>query len=303
MEIIDLDVSCVIKWRLTDICNYHCSYCIRRPLVVQNTETNINTDFNKCMKALPHVVRIANDLNKINKKPVKIDLIGGEISIFPSLDELLTELFNCEAIKKINITTNLFREADYYLNLHEIAVKKDKTLSMTASFHPEYTSLDTFVTKACQLQKALGAAFKCETVITDVNAQVNDFIYACENIIKCNYMCEEDLLDISKRGQECKNIKQKNRYLVVKDDGTEELYTTRNQVIKIYGEDGIAINTAGLSCTRDMDYVYIEQDFAIPCHDKMPIEDYTVSTTMRQCTAGRCTLCGHISIKKHKEMN
>lgn len=298
MEIIDLDKSCVIKWRLTDICNYHCSYCIRRPLVIEDTEPNINTDFNKCMKALPYVIKIANDLNRINQKPVKIDLIGGEISIFPQLNKLLTELFNCEVVKRVNITTNLFRDVDYYLKLHEIAAKQDKILSITASFHPEYVTLDTFVSKACLLQKTLGNAFKCETVITNINTQVDDFIYACENIIKCNYMCEEDLLDISKRGQSVKNIKSSNRYRVIKDDGTEELYTTRNQVIKTYGEDGIAINTTGLRCTRDMDYVYIEQDFAIPCHDKMPIEDYTVSTTMRQCTAGRCTLCGHMSIRK-----
>lgn len=27
MKIIDLDDMCVIKWRLTDVCNYNCSYC------------------------------------------------------------------------------------------------------------------------------------------------------------------------------------------------------------------------------------------------------------------------------------
>lgn len=293
MKIIDLDDMCVIKWRLTDVCNYSCSYCIRRPLIKEIH--NAQFDFNTCMTAIPDVIRICNELYQLHNKPIKIDLIGGEISVFPKLNKFISLLFSCSPVSKINITTNLSQPIDYYTELVEIADKYNKKISITASFHPEFTQLDCFMEKAKVLHNMLDTSFKCETVITDCNLQVDDFIAKC-NEIGCRYMCEEDLLDTNKRGKSVKNYKVGNRYLVTLDDGTEKYFTTRNEVIKTYGEDGIAINTQNCKCTRDYNYVYLEQDKAIPCRWCIPIEEYHVNPTMRDCTAGSCTLCGHMSI-------
>ena len=71
----------------------------------------------------------------------------------------------------------------------------------------------------------LDTSFKSETVITDCNLQVDDFITKC-NEIGCRYMCEEDLLDTTKRGKSVKNYKVGNRYLVTLDDGTEKYFLT-----------------------------------------------------------------------------
>lgn len=293
MKIVDLDTMCVIKWRLTDICNYHCSYCIRRDFI--QSESNLIYDFATCLDAADDVIRIAEELYTINKKKVKIDLIGGEISLFKDLGILLNKLYESYPIAKINITTNLSKPAEYFLKLNEIATSHNKVLSMTASFHYEYADLDTFIEKAKVLNEALGNNFKCETVITNGNEQVEDFIKKCEEI-NCHYMCEEDLLDTSKRGEKIRNYKVGDRYLVIFDDGTEKTYPTRNEVLKQFGKYGVAINTKGMRCSRDNDYVYIEKNMAIPCHNMIPIKNYRVSECPQDCRIGECTLCGHMSI-------
>ena len=59
---------------------------------------------------------------------------------------------------------------------------------------------------------------------------------------------------------------------------------------------GVAINTKGMRCSRDNDYVYIEKNMAIPCHNMIPIKNYRVSECPQDCRIGECTLCGHMSI-------
>lgn len=294
ISIKDLDDMGVIKWRLTDVCNYHCSYCIRRPLADEGTLMN---DMVRCITAIPGVQRIAKELNEINNKKVKIDLIGGEITLFNQLSMILAILYSCDYIEKINITTNLSRDIGYYKELANVAKNKNKKLTMTASFHYEFTELDKFMEKAKVMNELLGTGFKCETVITKDNKYIDEFIKKCDEI-GCRYMCEEDLLDKTKRGQTVRNYKVGNRYEVTMDNGEKLLYTTRNEVVKTYGEEGIGIDTAGMQCTRDHDYVYIEKNTVIPCRSKCLISDYHVSENLRSCTFGKCTLCGHMSIKK-----
>lgn len=301
MKIQDLDNYSVIKWRLTDICNYRCSYCIRKPFI--ETRENIDSDWNKNIKALPHIKRIANELNQNTQKQIKIDLIGGEISLFENLLYLISELFEEDIIQEVNLTTNLCRNAEYYIELFRCAKKMNKTVSMTASFHPEYANLKDFMTKVEAILKddvKNRSVFKSETVITNANNQVADFVKRCEEL-NCFYMCEEDMHDTSKRGQSVTNHKPTVRYSVENDNGNVTLYTTRNEVIKTFGEEGKYIATAGGKCTRDYDYTYVEQDMAIPCHNKIPIEEYNVHKNKRICQYPFCTLCGHMSFEKESK--
>lgn len=294
-SIIDLDDKCVIKWRLTDVCNYACTYCIRKPLV--HDGHTLTKDMNACIDAIDDVKRIARELYEINNRLVKIDLIGGEISLFDQLNAMIGILFIEPCIAEINITTNLSRNADYYIQLCETAKKYNKVLSLTASFHFQYAKLDEFMDKAKIMHNYLEDNFKCETVITDGNEYIDQFISKC-NDIGCYYMCEEDMKDKTKKGLTVKNYKSGNRYKVIMDNDEEILYTTRNEVCKRYGHDGFAIDTTGMKCTRDNNYIYIEQNMVIPCHTKVYIRNYRVSPYPKYCSFGKCSLCGHMSIFK-----
>ena len=282
----DLDDMKVIKWRLTDFCNYHCSYCIRRPIADPHT---LEEDMSKSLNAVDEVVRIAERLNYRFGVPVKIDLIGGEVSCSDVTKEIVKKLGFSDAIGKINITTNLSRNIDWYTDLIENSKKK---ISITASFHPEEADLKTYLNKALILSKL--CQFKCETVITQEATHIDEFVNFCEQN-KIYYMCEENLFDESLRGQARRNTKQNYRYLVKTDEGNKYFYT-RNEFIKQYAEDGIAFNTQGYKCTMWYDYVYVDRATVISCMGKVPIEKFKLLMKEHACPRGKCSLCGHLSL-------
>lgn len=278
----DLDDMKVIKWRLTDFCNYHCSYCIRRPIAFSQA---LSYDMECCNEALPHIISIAKQLSERFNCKVKIDLIGGEISCSDTTKEIIAELASNDCIGKINITTNLSRNIEWYKELTNYPI------SITASFHPEEAILSEFLDKALTLSKL--CQFKCETVITKEATHIDEFVSFCEDN-GIYYMCEENLFDETLRGQARKNIKETPRYLV-----NDKLYfNTRNEFIKKYGDNGIAFNTTGFKCSKDYDYVYVDRNKVVTCFGTFDIKDYNLNDKPRLCEKGHCTLCGHISLNK-----
>ena len=272
MTIIDLDEYATIKLRLTDYCNYRCSYCIRRKTIEQE---GCMLDDENCLKYIDDYNRIIDELRNRTNKPVKVDLIGGEVTILPYLADLIHAL-QCD---RINITTNLSRPLPI-----------DSRMSVTASFHPEYTDLDTFFEKA-RYYNGKYKQFKVETVSCSNSTHIEEFIRrAKQNNIQ--YMVEEDLLDTSKRGRSCSSRKSKPRYLV-----NGEYYNTRNEYLKKYGENGWGVMITNEYCSRDVDYVYIEQGEVSSCTKLIPIKDFHVAD-YHKCYrgGGLCSLCGHITI-------
>lgn len=282
----DLDDMKVIKWRITEACNYHCSYCIRRPLVEKANPENIKA----ALAVLPDVINLAERLANRHNMKVKIDLIGGEVSLHKETLDIVKGLGDSEAIGKINITTNLSQPVDWYLDLID---KSKKKISITASFHPEYADLDEFLEKAFTLSKV--CQFKAETVITAEANHIDKFVAFCESH-NMYYMCEENLFDPSLRGQAKKNIKEVARYQVTFDDGTEEYFNTRNEVIKTYGTEGMLIDTTEMKCSRDYDYIYIERDEVLSCTSSCHIRDFRLYPRPHPCPRGKCTLCGHMTL-------
>ena len=79
--IIDLKGTCqsVVKWRLTDACNYRCSYCLRSCTSQQNQDISLaKHDYKIALESAPDIARIINEM----PGKVKLDLIGGEVSLF-----------------------------------------------------------------------------------------------------------------------------------------------------------------------------------------------------------------------------
>ena len=75
--IINNDDMFILKWRLTEWCNYRCSYCLRAE---KKMFSNINDMRNKdadekiVLETAPEVSRILDEI----AVPVKINIIGGE---------------------------------------------------------------------------------------------------------------------------------------------------------------------------------------------------------------------------------
>lgn len=272
MQIINLETHNVLKWRITDCCNYHCPYCIRREFI-NNTKYNLDID---------NVVRIAKEMPK--NKPTKVDLIGGEVTILPNLKEIIDKLF-AAGIDKINITTNASKDLSYLA---------DKRITLTCSYHPTETeeSVEDFIDRIVSYKDLFGYV-KIETVNTKGAVHVDKFIEYAKD--KIDYMVEADLFQPETKG--VSSIKKNYRYKFINND-TEEYFYTRNSFLKKYGVNGQCIPTSGIKCSKEYDYVYIEGDKVITCRGVIPVNEFHPEKQWHSCYRPNsyCTLCGNISV-------
>lgn len=296
MLIENLDKNAVIKWRLSDACNFKCSYCIRKPLVKEVGKE----DDEKCIKVLPEIIRIAKEIYRNSGKKIKVDLIGGEVTVLPSLDKIISELTKEDFIEKVNITTN----AELIDVLKSVTNTK---VSITCSYHPTQTkkSIENWfydVSLLCSISRYV----KVETVAVKDAKHIEDFVrLSCEYGL--DYQVEEDLFNQELTGKACSSKKKNMRYRVTDDNGVVKEFPTRNIFLKKYGINGCTIWTGNKECTRDFDYIYIEKDEVYLCSSKpVPVSEYHPVKGWHPCWRinngnPMCTLCGNLSIRTIKE--
>ena len=307
----DLDpAEFIIKWRMTEMCNIKCSYCLHS---VYSDGRGINKasldEQEKRLCAVADKLNALIDGTSFNN--VKIDILGGEVTLF-DLEKILS-YFHTDKLKRINITTNLMRDKAYYISLARFCTEHGLSLTLTASFHYEFQDIDTYFNKVVAI-KDLIDIFACEMVSVEHNQELcSDFKQRCE-LLKVDYMIEADLRPSSKSARikgliaGSKKPKKGMRYKATFTDGTEGLYQTRNQFLidatVAENSDLKFMRTEGYFCTNTSDFFYLDFDMAVgrtekndSCTNRMPIEDFKVLKP-RRCPHTRCTLCGHMSLWK-----
>lgn len=146
----------VLKWQPLTSCNYNCSYCCQKNKTSLNVKNIINNS--KLIKE-----KIAN---KIDNK-ILLSISGGEISIIPIklLLSILETLYN-QNIKVVNITTNFFKEVDYYNTIYEWCKNHNILFFLDCSFHEEFISEEVFFNK---IKKLNFEPCQIQTVVTKNN--------------------------------------------------------------------------------------------------------------------------------------
>lgn len=306
-SVIDLNSSdSTIKWRMTQVCNYKCSYCVHWGKAVKD---NIKEDERFCNIAIEGINKLCNQL----PGTVKIDMLGGEVTLM-DLPSIISQLTSPK-LKYVNITTNFSRSLSYFTQLIDVCRDHNIELSLTASYHEEYADLDTFMQKARELSD-MGIMFKVEMVSTLQNQNlVKQFKQLCE-LYNIAYLIDRDV-----RYRECNTMvgcseTRPVRYVVTRDDGTIEQYKARSEFVS--GKDntsdewGACIPTIGMYCTRDCDYVYIERHVVhgrserapeAGCRSRMSLAAYKLRKEPQVCNNPKgCSLCGHTSIARDKQV-
>lgn len=297
-SIINNEPYFTLKWRLTDWCNYRCSYCLRK-FKGQDSAP----DFER-------ILSVANDVNQLMdgiNKPIKLNLIGGEVTWFdlPALFDKLTS----KNLKKIHITTNLSNTLQYYIDLAENLEKRDIELSLRCSLHEEYTTITDFLNKAKQLKDACKISkLNIEYVITKENTDNIELIKNECKALNLNVIFELDkTIEDEDFRKQYKNISNpcSNRYSITFEDGSVNTTMTRNELITSAKNN--LINTYGYYCSIGLTFLYIKFDKIVEnfscCDEYIPVNQYKIRTSdnLKVCTKkDGCNLCGDFSVFKDK---
>jgi len=311
-SILSLNGTCfsTIKWRLTDCCNYNCSYCVRKYLMANKLDMNFKEDKLKVMRSVNEVARIIKEL----PGNVKLDLIGGEVSLF-DLHSILDDLFKSCGSKlyRVNITTNMSESAEYYNDLTQLCYSYGSEIGITCSWHSDFVSLEDFIAKFSQIKSPTNQkGIRIECVSREDNQEdVKKLIRICDDN-NFTYFIEKDINFINYANMELINVSskaKKPRYKVVYEDGTERLFGSRNEFLAKDNENFLVSTLKSYYCTRDYNYVYIEKDMHRGrstgkefCHEVVPIEDFHPLKEPVKCACNQCSMCGQISISKDKSL-
>lgn len=299
VSIINNERLFTIKWRLTEWCNYRCSYCLRK-FKGQNTKL----DELKILKTASQVNRLIEEADK----GVKLNLIGGEVT-FLDLKKIIS-LVTSNNLKRIHITTNFSNKLEYYIDLANYLKSRNIQLSMNVSYHNEYSNLDDFVDKANKFKNSVDLySFKIEFVVAPENENLLEDV---KN--KCSQNKLDFLIEIDKSQNEdyfkTLNIEsnlEKPRWTIKYKDGIFTNKITRSQFINNFKDK--LFPSKDFYCTSGATYVYIREDKAaknsacVHGNGYIPIEDYHINKTIGKCNnpTGLCNLCGDFSISLSKE--
>ena len=305
-RITDLDeADFIVKWRLTDMCNANCSYCIRKDFRENIEKEKIKNVQNQLCDVAVELSRLINSTDFSN---VKIDLIGGEVTLF----DLKTILKNIDSDKvtRINITSNILKDISYFDELCAYLHSRNIKLTLTASFHFEYISFEKYFEKIEHLKNTVD--FLCCEIVSLENNQdlCKKFVEKCKDL-DVLYRCEVDIRFGKENVRKLNLISDSNkrelpRYKVLFTDGTEQFYTTRNQLLidRTIKEniDQKVFRTKGMMCSKNYDFIYVDFDqvggrteTVNTCLNRTPIKDFKLIKP-KTCAAAGCTLCGHMNL-------
>lgn len=307
--ILNKETLFTIKWRITDWCNYRCSYCLRMH-TVQDVKPNEE-----------ELCSIAKDINTYMipqiRTGIKMNLIGGELS-FLDLPKILDNITS-DKLKRVHLTTNFSNKLDYYINLYQYLKNRGTDLSMNVSYHHEYNDTEVFVKKVAELKKTCNLyALKIEYVISKETADGIDLFKSLCEKYDLDYLLEVDKTETAEFKQKYVQDSKVTlkRYTIKFDDGSEDNTMTRNQLINVHNNqfvDKVIIRnkeqrnlfkSEGFVCTAGYTYAYIKYNkvainsSCISGKEYKPIKDFIVRTRPEPCHQGYCNLCGDISLWK-----
>lgn len=90
---------------ITDKCNYNCYYCYN-----SKPRQNIDIDCENLLRFIEHV-------HAKTTKLIRLELIGGEVTLCNNFDRLCQKLNELDYVIDIEIYTNLHKDIQYYNNL------------------------------------------------------------------------------------------------------------------------------------------------------------------------------------------
>ena len=159
-----------IDYLLTFRCNYDCSYCISHDV----NHPFLKRSSNEIIEAFDFIFK------QYSNKKIKLRILGGEPFVYKHFINLVNELSNNDFLQIIIITNLSVAEK----TLEKL--KETKNITISASYHPEYSNNKDFVTKIKYLQNK-GFKTYCSVSIHPNEKYLKNSIYVLENITENVY--------------------------------------------------------------------------------------------------------------------
>lgn len=305
--------DCNIKWRMTNLCNYRCSYCIQ-------DADGVLADIREAGKSQPGLAEInakllsaADTLNILMEQAphtsFSLLLVGGEVSVL-EIPSILRRL-KSKKLKKLHITTNLSASVSYYRAIRE-ALPEDCVFRLECSWHEEYTSAEAFLEKV----KAASAFadVSVEAVSTADNGEKIDELI--QHLQKTTFPWKIETDKRNKTSMEEKRKKCRSgwgtapvggpvRYTVTLEDNSVKTYASANRMVMELSPNGRFLEVEGHICTEGWDNLDIDGDMVFQrsetgeCSRKrVPISEFVWRKPL-PCSgdqAKHCSLCGNMSL-------
>lgn len=149
-----------IRWRVTTLCNYQCAFCIQGSPEEHARQARGESAAlrNSICDKIVNLVESAENQYRV----VNVGLIGGEVTILKDFPDIMERLVHSDfsGEMRFSITTNFSADPDYYQRLIRTFQTADRrrrrTLSISASFYPEYVSIEQFSQKLREIYRFAG---------------------------------------------------------------------------------------------------------------------------------------------------
>ena len=241
-----------ISWKLTNWCNYRCSYCYMSKDV---EKTHIQTPYE-------NVLKIARNIDKIIPKgrDTELHLIGGEVGWY-NLVEIIDQI-KSPYLKRVIVATNFSSPIGFWKVLREYCKSRRIQLLIIASFHLEMCDKDEFVSKVIEVN----AKVKCVVNSKNIKEYMPYFEKLKKHNIRIQPTVERDSFNIAEKFDQ-ENLKYldelnealKNTipyYKVTMKDGTVHWFYSNIEFVNsidIGGFDG-----EGFYCSAGIDGLRID---------------------------------------------
>lgn len=174
-----------LSWKMTNWCNYRCSYCYMSKTI---SNTHNQTPFKD-------ILTIAKNINYIIPKGrfTELHLIGGEVGWY-NLVEVLDQITSPD-LKRVIVATNFSSPIEFWKVLKEYCKSRGIQLLIIASFHLEMCDKDEFVSKAIEVN----AKVKCVVNSKNIKEYMPYFEKLKKHNIRIQPTVERDSFNLAEK--------------------------------------------------------------------------------------------------------
>lgn len=272
------------------ICNYHCEYCYRRA----------EPGWGKILD-LQKISAIIKNIDLLSK-PFEVVYLGGEPTLHPNFEKILSLTYETKNLYSFAIITNLKTLKPNHLKLYE---KMNDKLIVNTTFHPTQCDIESFKKNLLELSKAVPVSVNVMLVSPNYKKEIFDIV---EFMIKNNIPFTDNVPFEPLGASRFKNYSESYKNFL--KDYTNNFKLFKNLIFKFndrteYLSDAECFlrgynSLKGVYCENNNFQISIDGIMSQMCIDKpLQINDLSKFDCVVKCPKENCVCQGLLSRRKY----